>query len=187
MSRSNLRGFGRMLRDRSGVSALEFALTFPVMVALLTGMVEIASMVQTLSRDKAAAHSVADLVSRCRTVADADITDDFTAAALIIAEAKTLPSDVSILVASVSFAAQGGAATLDWSKSEGASPPTLAAVLSMAAGKAPSGASIIVAAVNYTYSVVGESVPPLIFSQYAFSAPRLVTKVPLSTACDWSL
>ena len=178
---------GRLFSDRSGLAATEFALTFPVLLALLTGMVQVATAVQSMMMDKVAAHTIADLVSRCRTVNTSDITDDFTAAALIISQTKTMPSDVAAYVASVSFDAQTGAPSIDWSQGVGTPQPSASTVLINATGKATAGNSVIVGVINYSYIPFGQTIPPVVFSQYAYSSPRLVQKVPNTAACDWSL
>ena len=187
MNRSNTHGLGRLFHDRRGVAALEFALTFPIMAALLVGMVEIATTVQSLMKYNLSAHTVTDLVSRCRTVDAADLTDDFMAAALIINSTKTLPPDVSLVVASVSFDASSGAGSLDWVKGTGAAVPSNATILSSATGKGTKGSSVIVAGIQYSYSPLGKATPPLNISHYTYAIPRLVQKIPQTGACDWSL
>ena len=187
MNRSKAARWRLVFRDRRGVAATEFALTLPVMAVLLAGMVEVATTVQTMMNDKAAAYTVADLVSRCRTVNTADITDDFTAAALIITSTKTLPSTVSAFVASVSFNSTTGSPSIDWSKGVGTSLPTNAAVIGDATGKGTAGNSVIVSVINYSYTPFGQTIPPVIISNVAYASPRLVQKIPNTAACDWSM
>lgn len=187
MNRSDAHGAAPFFHDRRGVAAVEFALTFPIMLTLLVGMVEVATTVQSLMRYNLSVHTVADLVSRCRTVNAADLTDDFMAAALIINSTKTLPPDISLVAASVSFDGTSGTASIDWIRGAGASIPSNATVLASAAGKGTKGSSVIVAGIQYSYNLIGSAAPPLNISHFAYAVPRLVQKVPQTGACDWSL
>src|SRR3990167_7599340 len=74
----------RLGRDRRGVSAVEFALIAPAMVASYFGMAEIT---QALLAERKAAHAasaIGDLVSQSSSVSTADITDIFSIASTIM-------------------------------------------------------------------------------------------------------
>ena len=187
MNRSESIGWRHLFSDRRGVAAIEFALTLPAMIALAAGIVEFSSTMQTFKKNKLAAYTVTDLVSRCRTVNASDITDDFVAAALIMSGTKTLPTTISARVGSVKYAPTTGTASIDWSSGIGNAPPSEATILSNAAGKATAGNSLIVTAVDYSYTPIDQVVPTIIIHDIAFASPRLVPNVSLSTACDWSL
>ena len=187
MKHFNYLRLSRIFSDRRGIAATEFALILPVMVALLTGMVEVATTVQALMKDKQAAHAVADMVSRCRTVSASDISDDFTAAALIITSTKTLPSNVSVFVASVSYDATTGASSLDWSQGAGGAVPSSSTILNSAASMTVKGGSVIVAGIYYSYTPISQTIPPVVISQIAYSSPRVVSKITNNATCDWSL
>ncbi len=186
MNRSDLQWL-QALRDRSGVTAIEFAFILPVMITILLGAIQFAGTVQTRLNDEAAAWEVADLVSRCRTVANADVADAFTAASLIIAGSKTQPVSFAYFVASVSFNATTGAPAIDWRTDAGTPVTTNATILTKATGQRSAGESVIIAGVDYIYQIAGTNGPALAISDTAMMSPRLVAKVPLGTACDWSL
>ena len=186
MSRSNPQWLSA-LRDRRGVTAVEFAIILPVMITLLLGAIQIAGTVQTRLDDESAAWEVADLVSRCRTVATSDVTDALTAASLIIGATKTRPANFAYYAASVSFNPTTGAPAIDWRSDAGTPATTNATILAKATGQRSAGESVIVAGIDYTYQPTGASGPSLVMSDVAVMSPRLVAKIPMGTACDWSL
>ncbi len=186
MNRSDPRWLSA-LRDRSGVTAVEFAIILPMMVTILLGTIQFAGTAQTRLSDETAAWEVADLVSRCRTVATSDLTDAFTAASLIIAASKTQPTNFAYYAASVSFNATTGAPAIDWRSDSGTPVTTNGTILAKATGQRSAGESVIFAGVDYTYQPAGPSGPSLVISDVAMLSPRLVTKIPLGSACDWSL
>ena len=175
------------LRDRSGVTAIEFAIILPVMITILLGAFQFAGTVQTRLSDETAAWEVADLVSRCRTVATADISDAFTAASLIITATKTRPANLAYYAASVSFDPTTGTPSLDWRSDAGTPVTANGTILAKATGQRSAGESVIIAGVDYTYQPTGPGGPSLVFSDIAMMSPRLVAKVPLGSTCDWSL
>ena len=59
--------------DRSGLAAVEFAMVFPIMVALYFGVVEISSAISVDRKATQVARTLSDLTSQSQTVADADL------------------------------------------------------------------------------------------------------------------
>ncbi len=174
--------------NRSGASATEFALILPVLLTLIVAMVQVASLVQAHLKSKQAANTMADLVSRCRTVNDADITDDVIAAALTITSTKALPSTVTAFVASASIDAVSGKSAIDWRINKGTSSVTDGMILSNVSTMAAKGDSLIIAGIDYNFIPWGSTtMPPVLISKTSYLSPRLVPKVALGTACDWSL
>jgi Flp pilus assembly protein TadG len=75
----------RLARDQSGVAAIEAALTFPMLILLFLGIVNVADYANNLNKVVTASALVGDLVSRNdTTVTSAAITDYFEAAELAI-------------------------------------------------------------------------------------------------------
>ena len=113
-------GFLKKLgRDRRGVSAVEFALIAPAMVASYFGMAEIT---QALLAERKAAHAasaIGDLVSQSASVSSADVTDIFAIASTIMAPYAT--TTLKMRVSSVT-ADSGGTPKVDWSSGSGLTP-----------------------------------------------------------------
>jgi Flp pilus assembly protein TadG len=79
---SAVRRFGA---DQSGVAAIEAAITFPILILLFFGVVNVADYVATLNRIVTASNLTGDLVARNDgTVTSSAIDDYFTGAGLAI-------------------------------------------------------------------------------------------------------
>lgn len=66
--------FKRLTRDSKGVAAVEFALIFPVMLALYLGSVEITGGVQTNKNVGKTAYMVGDLITQQETISRSDLS-----------------------------------------------------------------------------------------------------------------
>src|SRR2546429_5001265 len=73
------RGLAGFKGDRSGVSAVEFALLLPLMLPLYVGGLEISNYVSAGRKVTITARSTADLVARVSSVASKAMTDVFAA------------------------------------------------------------------------------------------------------------
>jgi Flp pilus assembly protein TadG len=65
----------RLVRDRNGVAAVEFALVLPFMLLLFLGMVELDSALTVDRKVSQVASSIADLVAQTDKLDEADIRD----------------------------------------------------------------------------------------------------------------
>ena len=111
-----------LARDRSGVSAVEFALLLPLMVTLYVGGTEISQGVAIARKVTLTAHTVADLVSRVTSTSTSDLQNSLNAAVAVIAPYK--PSNMTVTVSQVYIDSQGKP-TIDWSCSyQGTAHPT---------------------------------------------------------------
>src|SRR5262249_58175389 len=71
-------GLRRFAADRSGVSAIEFAILLPLMLTLYFGGVEVSQAVSADRKNTLVAHTVGDLVSQSTNVTCCNSTDDVT-------------------------------------------------------------------------------------------------------------
>src|SRR5436305_12464294 len=74
----------RFLADRRGVSAVEFAMLLPLMVALYLGGVEISSAVAIDRKVTLVARTLADLVAQATNVSSTDVTNVLSAIAAVV-------------------------------------------------------------------------------------------------------
>ena len=168
-----LRRIGAFRRDRSGVSAIEFAIIAPtIMVPLYFGAVELSDALTVDRRITSVASTVADLAAQTEEVDSTQITQIFDAARSIM-----VPYDsggVSIVLTSV-VADEDNNTTVDWSCSNGAggthaqgSPFTLPDNLTQPF------TSVIVAEVEYTYTSILSKVveTPINMSDTFYLRPR---------------
>jgi hypothetical protein len=136
-------------------------------------------MVQSYLINSDAAHLVADMVGRCRAVTQTDITQDLTAAVIMLNSNSNLPTGDSAFVLAINFDATSGAASVAWSQSMGSAPAPTATVLShvSASNMGSPGGSVIVVGINDGTS-----------TSYGYAVPRLTAQIPMlntpSTSCN---
>jgi Flp pilus assembly protein TadG len=81
--RARLSAF-KLLRDRRGVAAIEFAMIVPVMLVLFFGTVEFSSGVAVDRKVTLIARTLSDVTSQSTSVSDTDIANFFTATCAIM-------------------------------------------------------------------------------------------------------
>jgi Flp pilus assembly protein TadG len=163
----------RLINDRRGVSAVEFALIAPVMIMLYLGLAE---MTMALMADRRAGHvasAVGDLVSQVATTTTGDIADTFAVGEAVMAP---FPSGVlTIRVTSVKAGADGVPKVI-WSQVHGTTLPVLApnTTVTLPNGLVAAGESVIMAETRYSYtSPVTQSLPQgMVFSDTYYLRPR---------------
>ena len=146
------RRWRELRQDRSGVSAVEFALIAPILILMYFGLAELS---QALTADRRVAHAasaIGDLVAQETSVTAADLTDVFAAGATILTPYPT--TTLSMRVTSVTGDSMG-APKVTWSKATGTgmtkltvgNSVTLPAGLVTAAGD-----NVIMSEATYTYT-----------------------------------
>lgn len=164
-------------RDRRGVSAVEFALIAPAMVASYFGMAEIT---QALLAERKAAHAasaIGDLVSQSSSVSSSDITDIFSIAATIMQPYST--TTLKMRVSSVT-ADSAGVAKVDWSSGSGLTALTSGStVTDIPGGVISAGQSVVMSEVTYSYDSPVDMMMPnaVTFSRKFYLRPRKSDKV----------
>jgi Flp pilus assembly protein TadG len=136
-------------QDKSGVSAIEFALILPVMVAMFFGIGEVTSYMQAHSRMTKVASTVADLVAQDTVISDDEMTNIFNCA-----EAIMQPFDSNngwVRVSSI-VANAAGQTTVAWSDGQGISDRAVGSAITVPGGVVPPNQSIIFTEVSYNYS-----------------------------------
>lgn len=164
-------------RDRRGVSAVEFALIAPAMVASYFGMAEIT---QALLAERKAAHAasaIGDLVSQSSSVSSSDITDIFSIASTIMSPYST--TTLKMRVSSVT-ADSAGVAKVDWSSGDGLTALTTGStVTGIPSGVISAGQSVVMSEVTYSYDSPVDMMMPnaVTFSRKFYLRPRKSDKV----------
>ncbi|MDQ8727018.1 pilus assembly protein [Bradyrhizobium sp. LHD-71] len=106
----------RVLRDNRGVSAVEFALVAPLMLALYFGAVEITQRLEVQRKVTLTARSLSDLVAQSVSISNADMTNIFTAAKSIMTPLPEGPLTARVSAVNVNAS---GEATIGWSSTYG--------------------------------------------------------------------
>jgi Flp pilus assembly protein TadG len=172
-----IRFLRKLARDRRGVSAVEFALIAPAMVASYFGMAEIT---QALLAERKAAHAasaIGDLVSQSSSVSSADVTDIFEIASTIMKpySTATLKMRVSSLTAD-----NAGTPKVDWSSASGLTALTTGStVTGVPSGVIAAGQSLVMSEVTYSYDSPVDLMMPnaVTFSRKFYLRPRKSDKV----------
>ncbi|HEX8471269.1 MAG TPA: TadE/TadG family type IV pilus assembly protein, partial [Brevundimonas sp.] len=134
----------RLARDRRGVSAVEFALIAPVMIAFYFAMGELCQGYMAQKRLSHTASSIANLVAQTDVVKEDEVADVMAIGALIM---KPFPAtSLSTRITSVTRDANG-VAKVDWSRASGAGLPAYAdqAVVTVPTDMIGNGASLVMA------------------------------------------
>ena len=174
--------FVRLFRDRSGVSAVEFALIAPVMIAFYFGLAELCQGYMAQKRSGHVAAAVADLIAQAETISTAQIDECFDIGDLIMKPFTATP--LKQVVSSVTRN-NSGVVKVDWSRGRGttARSPT-STVTTLPAGLIENGESVIMAEVTYDYDSPVDYFMPTVtrFSHVYYLRPRTVDKT-LCTNC----
>lgn len=168
----------RLAKDRRGVSAVEFALIAPAMIAFYFGMAEVTQALLAERRAGHAASAVGDLVAQSAQVTNAEVTDIFSIAQTIM---QPYPADATKLKMRVSSvtADANNVAKVDWSNGQGMTAFNANDTVTVPAGVLAAGQSVVMSEVSYAYSSpVNFFIPkPVTFSRKFYLRPRKSDKV----------
>ena len=168
--------------NKNGLVSTEFALIFPIMVAIWAGIVEFTNMQNAGRKVNLAAQSIADVIAGARAVDIPTLNNVVRAGALIMAP---FPSD-TLAIGIQSIQADGdGTLSVGWTFG------VPGAIPGEAAGLARANFSTIHVVVNYRYQpvlgnlIVGllpaANIPAFInMRDEAFAKPRLTTIIPFN-------
>ncbi len=158
-----------------GVSAVEFALIFPIMMVLLLGSVAVGQAISVQRKITLLSRSLADIVAQSASTTNQELDNLLNAASLIVAPYSSAP--LSMTIVSI-WKDSGGRTTVDWSRSKGnvtSSPTTIPDNIPVANGR-----SVIAARVTYEYTVpfaeriIGDT---LMLSSEIYMQPRVTDRV----------
>ncbi len=166
-------------RDQRGVSALEFALIAPLLIAFYFGMSEMAQAFMAQKRTGHVAATVADLAAQDDVITAAELSNIFAAGQIIMQPYPVAELDQRLSSVTVD---SRGVARVDWSRGVGMAPRTVASTVDLPTGLAANGQSIIYSEVSYAYqSPIGAFLPnATTFRRGYYLRPRLVEKVLLA-------
>ena len=134
--------------DQRGVSAVEFALMLPLMVALYLGVVEISQGIAAQRKMTMTTRTVADLVSQTTNVANTYMTNAMNAATAVMAPFPD--SNLKITVSSIKIA--DGKATVSWSDTKNGTARAIGSTVTLPAALVADNGSLILSEVEYAYT-----------------------------------
>ncbi len=172
----------RFLRDPRGISAVEFAFVFPVMVTLYLGATAVTQGIVIKRKTTMATRTVGDLVSQDTQITDTEMTSIFNAATAVIQPYPT--GQLSMIVSSVAIDANGNA-TIAWSRAtSNATAHTAGASVTLPAGIGGVGMAnkyVIWSEGSYAYTLaVGSGVlgiNSMTLAEQFYLSPRRVAQI----------
>lgn len=147
--RRHLNPFRRLLGDRSGVSAVEFAIVLPIMLTLYLGGNEFGHAFTIKRKVTHVASTVADLITQSKTVTNADIENIFNVASAIMTPYGS--SDVTIRVAMIKIDADENA-TVMWSAARHQTPLAVNASVTLPEDVNTADTYVLSTEVHYPYN-----------------------------------
>lgn len=164
-----------------GLAALEFAILAPMMVLALFGAIDLIDLVGANRRAQNVAASLADVVSRDTSVTSDEIASLWAATGVLMFPDNG--DDVRVRITSVSINGAGTPIVV-WSQGRGLTARTSGSTVTLPAGAAAVGSSVILAETEYDYlSPLGILLAgPLTVRHDAWRRSRLVDPIP----CTWS-
>ena len=143
------RRVAHFVHDRRGVSAVEFAMLLPLMVALYLGGVEISTGIAIDRKVTLVARTLADLVSQASSVNTTDVNNILAASASVVAPYDD--SKLKITVTSVKVDSQGNA-SVAWSDTKNGSARAVGSTVTLPSALNVPSTSLIWAETQYAYT-----------------------------------
>ncbi len=140
-----LRRFGK---DRSGLSAIEFAFIAPLMVTTYFGVAEIGNYIYADRKVTMVASTAADLVGQSTQVTNSGMSDIMASLSTIMMPFNS--NDAQIRLTSVKADALGRT-TVAWSDALHTAPRAVGSTITIPSGMVPANESVIVAEITFTY------------------------------------
>lgn len=145
------RFFRRFRRADGGMSAIEFALILPIMVATFFGIAEIANYILAARKVANVASSAADLVTQDTIIDDGEMADIMGALDVVLRPFD--PDEAQIRITSV-VADSDGETTVGWSDARNTTAYAEGTPINVPEDIVPDNQGIIMAEVSFTYQTL---------------------------------
>ena len=171
-----VRPLHRLAGDERGVSAVEFAMLLPLMLALYLGAVEISQGIAADRKVTLTARTVADLVSQVTSINNSNMTNSLNASAAVMVPYSS--SNLKVTVSSITIDSQG-AATFAWSDTLNGTARAVGSSVTLPTALNVASTSLIWSEVQYTYKpTIGYVVSgTLTLKDQIYMRPRLSDSV----------
>jgi len=171
-----LRSAREFVRDRRGISAVEFAAVLPFVLVAYLGSVEVGNGIDTKLRVSLIARTLADLATQYISIRNADMSGIMSASSAVVAPYSAAP--LVITLSEVTTDANGNA-TVTWSDSLNGTARPVGQSVTLPTQLQTANISLIWAEVSYAYKPNTGYVltGTLTLSDQVFMYPRLVNSV----------
>lgn len=139
----------RLVRDRRGVSAVEFAMVVPVLILMYVGIAEVGTALTIYRRTSTVASTAADLTAQTKSVTAPDLHDIMSASTSILSPYPTNP--LKVVISSV-VADQNNNGKVAWSCASKGTARAVGSAYSVPAGLTEANSSVIVAEITYGFT-----------------------------------
>lgn len=138
----------RLRRDKSGVSAIEFALIAPIMMTIYFACIELSFMMVLDRKVTSATSTLGDLAARDDEISDADVTDLFEATRMLFQ-----PNDIAAARMRLTSISDDGTGVMkvDWSESRNMTAYSVDQVMTVPTNVITTNGSVIFAEIEYDY------------------------------------
>jgi Flp pilus assembly protein TadG len=171
-------GAGRLIKDRRGTSAIEFALIAPLLIAAFLGMSELTQGMMASRRTSHLAATIGDLAAQSDTLTAANLTDLYAIGASML---QPFPAGTSLRIRLTCVSKRtDGKARVDWSDGHNVTKYADEAIITgPAMDQLATGKAVIMTEVTYLYhSSISEFLPETTtFSNIYYHHPRNGDKV----------
>jgi Flp pilus assembly protein TadG len=169
----------RFARDRRGVSAVEFALVAPLMIALYFGCVEVSDGVAVDRKVSLTAAALANLVAQSTSLSTSDMSNVLDAASAIVQPYSA--ANLKMTVSCLSIDGNKNVTTKWTAKRNGG----VAVTLNVPSDLKVANTQLVAAQVTYAYTpIVGYTITGTVtLSDQMFMMPRISPPTYNSTAC----
>ena len=164
--------FGRLVQDRRGTSAVEFAMLLPLLLTLYLGTFEISQGIGIERKVTLATRTVADLASQVSSINNTDMTNLLGASSMVVYPYD--PSQLKVTVSEVKIDANQ-VAKVAWSDTLNGTKRAVGSAVSLPAALKVANSSLIWGEVIYSYKpTIGYVITgTLNLSDQIFMRPRL--------------
>ena len=140
---------GRLMRDRRGVSAIEFAFIAPILILLYVGVAETGNALTLYRRTSTVATTAADLTAQAKAVSTSDLQDIVAASSSILTPYD--PTPLKIVISSV-VADQNNDGKVAWSYANKGAGRGTNTSYTVPPGLTEPNTSVIVAEITYDFT-----------------------------------
>ena len=170
----------RLLSDRRGVAAAEFAMSLPFLVLLYLGGYQLSDAISAYRKVAVATRTVADLTSQYTSVSDDDVNTILDASTQVLYPYKV--SAAKVLVSQIKIDASGNA-LVDWSFGKNVTKLTENTSFTLPASIRTPNTFVIVASIDYTYTPLAAygMLGTIPFHDQIIMGPRASVKVDCRT------
>ena len=155
------------MRDRRGVSAIEFAMIAPLLILIYVAVAESGNALTVYRRTSTVAATASDLTAQVKAVSTADLQDIVAASASILTPYD--PAPLKIVISSV-VADNNNDGKVAWSYANKGTGRAVNSAYTIPAGLTEPGTSVVVAEITYGFTPLLDLTQ--IFSPGAFDIAR---------------